>query len=370
MFDPLVERVLTRTLDIQRIPAPTLDEAERAAFIAQCWEAEGLTPWRDEVGNVLVQVPGRGEAPPLVVTAHMDTVFDRDTPLDVRKYDDCWCGPGIGDNSLGVAALFGLYWRIQKQNRTLPGDLILVANVAEEGLGGLKGMRALVDRFQNRVLAYIVLEGLALGKVYHRGLGVRRYRVHIRTPGGHAWGAYGTPSAIHVAGHMMAKWSRWILPQHPKTTMNVGRIQGGRGVNVIADWAEMWVEWRSEDPVLLDTWCRRFEDVCRQYNRGQVRVSWEIVDERPAGSLPAQHPLVQAALQSARRYGIEAELAVGSTDANIPLSRGYPAITVGLTTGTGAHTLNECIHLEPLPKGLAALWDLVLERVWHTKTRG
>ncbi len=360
MFEALSQRVLQRTLEIQRIPAPTFEEGERAAFVRAAWEAEGVQTWLDEVGNVYAHVPASGRARPIVVTAHLDTVFPKGTPLQVRIRGQRWYGPGIGDNSLGVAALFGLFWALRASERRLARDLYLVANVAEEGLGNLKGMRAVVARFRDQVQAYIVLEGLALGKVYHRGLGVRRYRVRVQAPGGHAWGAYGMPSAIHVAARMVAEWSQWELPRQPKTTMNVGTFHGGRGVNVIADEAVLEVEWRSEDARMLATWCQRFEEVCRRYQGERVQVTWEVIGERPVGGLPAHHPLVQAALHSAWAHGIEARLAVGSTDANVPLSQGYPAITVGLTVGGGAHSLEEFIDITPLPQGLAALWDLVL----------
>ncbi len=367
MFERLAHRVLERTLEIQRIPAPTFEEQERATFVLYQWKAEGLEVFQDDVGNVYARVPGGKAGRPVVVSAHLDTVFDRNTPLETRRQGNRWYGPGIGDNSLGVAGLFGLWWALQEEGHALPGDLYLVANVAEEGLGNLRGMRAVVDRFGRRPQAYIVVEGLALGKVYHRGLGVRRYRVRVRTPGGHAWGAYGTPSAIHELARLLHTCLQWPLPQQPKTTFNIGRFHGGTGINVIASEAEAWVEWRSEDGKVLDAWCRRFEEVCRRHRRkDMVEIHWDVVDERPYGLLDPQHPLVQAALHSAWLHGIDVHLAVGSTDANLPLSRGYPAVGVGLTHGGGAHSLDEYILLDPLPRGLAALVDLV-KRVFAEK---
>ncbi len=359
MFDQLVRRVLERTLAIQQIPAPTFEEEERAKYVLARWHEEGVEAFRDPVGNVYARIPGRGTGMPLVVSAHLDTVFGREVPLQVRREGRRWYGPGIGDNSLGVAGLFGLFWALRQRSLHLPGDLYLVANVAEEGLGNLKGMQAVVDRFGSRPRAYIVLEGMALGRVYHRGLGVRRYRLRVRTPGGHAWGDYGAPSALHELVALLHGCLQWTLPVQPKTTFNVGKIHGGRGVNVIAEEAEAWVEWRSEEADTLEAWCRRFEAWCEKTRRKSVEVTWEVVGERPAGALPVQHPLVQAALQSAWAQGIEAKPASGSTDANVPLSRGYPAVGVGLTYGGGAHTLREYIWTEPLAKGLAALVDLV-----------
>jgi len=181
----LVAQVLDLAVQIQQIPAPTFYESGRAAFIQKQFVKAGLRDVQvDEIGNVYGRLPGAGQKPPLVVSAHSDTVFPASTDLQVRREKGQIHGPGIGDNSLGVAGLFGLLWglraRLQGSSAELrfPGDLWLVANVGEEGLGDLRGMRVVVDRFGPQVLAYLVVEGMALGQIYHRGLGVKRYRIN------------------------------------------------------------------------------------------------------------------------------------------------------------------------------------------------
>ncbi|RPJ17546.1 MAG: M20/M25/M40 family metallo-hydrolase, partial [Chloroflexi bacterium] len=194
----LIDRVVELAVQIQQIPAPTFHEEKRAEFIHKLFLKEGLQDvCIDDTGNVLARFPGKGEAKPLIISAHMDTVFPLETDLGVKWGIELIHGPGLGDNSMGVAALLGLVWSLREREIQLRGDVWLVANIAEEGLGDLRGMKAVVDHFGEKVRAYLVLEGLALGHVYHRAVGVKRYRVTARTAGGHSWSDYGHPSAVH-----------------------------------------------------------------------------------------------------------------------------------------------------------------------------
>ncbi|HEY57325.1 MAG TPA: M20/M25/M40 family metallo-hydrolase [Anaerolineae bacterium] len=354
----LISRVLERALDIQRIPAPTFHEAQRAAFVRQCWEEEGVAVEQAPVGNVYAHLPGRGDAPPVIVTAHLDTVFPAGTDLTVRREGPRWYGPGLGDNSLGVAALFGVYWALRSLF-PLPGDLWLVADVAEEGLGNLRGIRAVVERFGGAVSAYLVLEGLGLGHVYHRALGVRRYRVTLRTPGGHSWADAGQPSAIHELAALITEITRLPLPARPRTTLNVGRIGGGVSINTIAPEAWMEIDLRSEEARALGRVASAVERLAQKRHRAHVEVYLEVIGERPAGALPPEHPLVQTAEAALRAQGVTPTRLIGSTDANIPLSRGYPAVGLGLARGGGAHSDREYIEPDSLPRGLAAVVALV-----------
>ncbi len=359
-----LQRVLQRALDIQRIPAPTFHEEQRADFVRQCWADEGVHVEQDAVGNVYARLPGQGAAPPLVVTAHLDTVFPFDTDLTVRQEGERLYGPGLGDNSLGVAALFGLYWAL-RDALPLPGDLWLVANVGEEGLGDLRGMKAVVERFGGQVRAYVVLEGLGLGHVYHRALGVRRYRITIRTPGGHSWADFGEPSANHELAHLIAEITRLPLPVDPRTTLNVGRMGGGVSVNTIAPEAWMEIDLRSEETRTLDHLAAAVQRLARKRRRADVAVSLEVIGNRPAGAIPATHPLVRAAEAALREQGVAPKRLIGSTDANIPLSQGYPAIGLGLSLGGGAHTLQEHIQPASLHQGLSALVNLIRRLTQH-----
>ncbi len=349
---------------IQQIPAPTFHEGDRAEFVRQRFSEEGLADVnKDDTGNVYARLPGLGSGKELVVSAHLDTVFLPNIDLHVEREGRQIHAAGIGDNSVGVAALIGLVWALRERRQVLPGDLWLVANVCEEGLGNLRGMRAVVDRFGSRPLAYVVLEGMALGQVYHRGLGVRRYRITVQTQGGHSWIDYGKPSAIHELTALSTRIAELELPRLPRTTLNIGMISGGTSVNTIAAEAMLELDLRSEDAGTLEELARQVEHIVHLSGKPGVTVKAEIIGERPSGELPAGHPLVALAMDCLRLSGIEPHLNTGSTDANLPLSRGLPSVTIGLTTGGRGHSVQEFINLAPLEKGMDQALQLVT-KVW------
>ena len=360
MQQELRQRVLDLAAEIQQIPAPTFSEQERAVFLHNRFQLEGLEDVsRDELGNVIARIPGHGQANPVILSAHSDTVFPKDTNLALVKESTRWQGPGIGDNSLGIASLFGLHWSIQSLDLTLPGDIWLAANVGEEGMGNLIGMQAIVERFGREVLAYIVLEGMLLGYVYHRGLGVKRYLIEVATAGGHSWGDHGLPSAIHEMAALVQQLARIRLPKDPRTSLNAGVIRGGVSVNTIAPRAEIELDIRSEEVGQLNKLAHKVQQLVEAANRDGVQVKIELVGERPVGAIPIDHPLVQAAVAVLEELGVPTELSIGSTDANVPLSLGYPAVCLGLTRGGLSHTVDEYIHTEPLQEGLAQIVALV-----------
>jgi acetylornithine deacetylase/succinyl-diaminopimelate desuccinylase-like protein len=364
----IAERVIERAIEIQQIPAPTFDEKQRAEFVRSLFVEERLRDVSvDEIGNVYGRwTAGDGQrknGKPLIVSAHLDTVFPLDTDLRVTRRLGLIHGPGLGDNSLGVAALFGLLWMLREQRFEPSGDLWLVANVGEEGLGDLRGMRAVVERFGGDVSAYLVLEGLALGHVYHRAVGVKRYRVTARTTGGHSWSDYGKPSAIHELAKLVVQLTSLELSSHPRTTMNVGKISGGTSVNVIAAEATLDLDLRSDGQEALAQLILNVEKLIRHANRPGINVESEVIGQRPAGEISTDHTLVKLAEECLRDLGFEPVLTTGSTDANIPLSKGYPAIVLGISTGGSAHTVHEYINTEPVAQGLEQLVKFV-ERVW------
>ena len=362
MHATLIQRTLDLAVDIQQIPAPTFAEQQRAAFILEQFLRAGLEDvCTDATGNVYARIPGGGNARPLIISAHIDTVFLEGTNLAINRTEDKIFGPGIGDNSLGVAGLLGLVWALREKQVSLPGDLWLVANVCEEGLGDLAGMRAVVDRFGGRVSAYIVLEGMALGQIYHRGLGVQRYRIETQTTGGHSWVDYGRPSAIHELADLIRQLTDMDLPEQPRTTLNVGVISGGTTINTIAARAHLELDLRSEGTDELSDLTQRVEASVAKANRPDVAVTARVIGSRPAGKLAPNHSLVKLARKALKQVGIDAHLGVGSTDANIPLSLGYPAICIGLTVGGGAHTVDEYILTRPLERGLQQLQMIVEE---------
>jgi tripeptide aminopeptidase len=367
----IAERVVERAIEIQQIPAPTFDESKRAEFVREKFVTEGLNDVSvDEVGNVyglLSKGEGRrSNVKPLIVSAHLDTVFPKETNLKAKREGELVFGPGLGDNSLGVAALFGLVWALRERKIELEGDVWFVANVGEEGLGDLRGMKAIVDRFGADVLAYLVLEGMALGHVYHRAVGVKRYRVKARTKGGHSWSDYGQPSAVHELAKLVVQLTALDLPKEPRTTMNVGKISGGTSVNVIAAEAFMDLDLRSEGQEALAELVSVAEKFIRRANKPGVSIEAEVIGQRPAGEMNADHPLIQLAQECLQELGLDAVLTTGSTDANVPLSKGYPALVLGVSRGGNAHTVQEFIHTAPVEQGMEQLVSFV-ERVLSVK---
>jgi tripeptide aminopeptidase len=363
----LLDRVLDAAITLQAIPAPTFAEAERAGYVREQFVQAGLHDVEiDAAGNVLGRRPGRagGRAHPVVVSAHTDSVFPAGTDLALQRLTrpDRLAGPGIGDNALGVAGLLGLAWLLDAAGTETPGDLWLAANTGEEGLGDLCGMRTVLARFGTRAAAYVVLEGMALGHIYHRAIGVRRCRITARSAGGHSWLHFGRPSAIHALVRLAATLADWSLPAAPRTTLNIGMIAGGVSVNTIAPEANLLLDLRSEDPAALRTLARRVEAACREADDEQgVTIACEVIGERPAGAIPREHPLVQLAARSLAACGVkDISFENGSTDANAPLSQGLPCVCIGLTRGGHAHRADEYIEVEPLGMGLQQLGLIVL----------
>ena len=362
-----IQRVIELAIEIQQIPAPTFNESKRAEFVREVFTREGLSDVSiDDVGNVYGLLAASqsltAKSQPLIVSAHTDTVFPLEMDLKVRREAEKVYGIGIGDNSLGVAGLVGLIWMIRERNIKLNGDVWFVANVCEEGVGDLHGMKAVVERFGADVHAYLVLEGMALGHVYHRAVGVKRYRVTVKTRGGHSWSDYGQLSAIHELSKLIVQLSSMELPKEPRTTMNVGKISGGTPINVIA--AEAWLELdlRSEGQASLAKLVADAEKIIREAGKPGLSIEAEVIGQRPAGEMSPKHPLIQLAVDCLREQGLDAALTTGSTDANIPLSKNYPALVLGISTGSGAHTKDEYINTAPVEKGMEQLVRFV-ERV-------
>lgn len=349
---------------IQQIPAPTGDEAARAAWIAARWQAAGLADVStDEVANVYARIPGRSTQRALLLSAHTDTVFGHDVDLTVRRDETGGriYGPGIGDNSTGVAALLMLADDLRRLPAP-PVDIWLVANSREEGLGDLVGMRAAVDRLQAQLGAVLVIEGMGLGRIVHRGLGSRRYRIAVDAPGGHSWSDFGAASALHTLVLLAAELTRLRPPESPRTTFNIGRLMGGTSVNTIAQHAWLELDLRSEETAALARMVEQVSAIVASYQapkwqRRGVKVRAELIGDRPPGEIAADHPLVVAAQTVLEALGVRdsGDLRISSTDANVPLSRGIPAVCLGVTEGGDAHRAGEWIRPAPAAKGMAQL---------------
>lgn len=364
-MDQTAAALVDLCIAIQQIPAPTGEEQARAAWVRDQMDQLGLVDVvvDPELHNVYGRRPGEAAGPALLVSAHTDTVFGFDTDLSVTRDPDQGrvYGPGMGDNAMGVAALLGLAQTLC-QLPPPPVDIWLAANSREEGLGDLGGMRGLVDDLAGKVGACVVIEGMGLGRVVHRGLGSRRYRVHVEAPGGHSWSDFGTASAVHVLVQLAADLTHLRPPDEPRTTFNIGRLEGGTSVNTIAQSGWLELDLRSEDTAMLARLIDETKRIVANYQtsrwvRQGVKVRLEQIGDRPSGGIPVEHPLVVAAQESlaAAGYPHGADLRISSTDANVPLSRGIPAVCVGVTEGGSAHRLQEWISVERLPMGMAHL---------------
>ncbi|HLS88017.1 MAG TPA: M20/M25/M40 family metallo-hydrolase [Sphingobacteriaceae bacterium] len=356
-LEPRLEEYIEEIIAVCQIPAPTFAEARRGRWVAQRFLQEGLEDVHmDQVGNVLGRLgPDRPRAPALVVSAHLDTVFPAHVDVTVRRRANRLWAPGVSDNSASVAALIMLAKALQAAGFTAEAPIWFVGNVCEEGLGDLRGMKHLLGpglAGRQQVGACLVLDG-SLGLICHQAIGSRRLEVTFRGPGGHSWGDYGNPSAIHVMAHAAAALDRLPLPQKPRTTLNIGLVEGGTAVNVIAHEASFVIDLRSEDAAELVRLERQVRALCIREAQGRgVRVAVKVVGDRPTGALAGDHPLVQAARAAAAACRIPAYHRASSTDANVPLAKGIPALCIGIKRGRGAHTLDEYLDIDSLMPGL------------------
>jgi acetylornithine deacetylase/succinyl-diaminopimelate desuccinylase-like protein len=349
----LARLVLDRTIALCGIPAPPRNEQQRAQVVRDWWMADGLAGVAvDAAGNVRARLrDGDPQRPAVLLCAHLDTVFGPEVTHGVVRHGGRLTGPGVGDNTVAVCALSAL-------DALLPGPLRhpvwIVATTGEEGLGNLAGVRALLDDPPGPVRAVIALEGNYLGRVNMTGVGSTRWRVTVTGPGGHAWEEASQPSAVHEAGRLITALAALAHPGNPKTTVNVGLIEGGESVNSRAQRAEFLVDLRSGDPAALDA-LRAAARAVLDDPAVPLGVSVHAIGERPAGQLDPAHPLATLAAQVLSEAGIPPRLTAASTDANAAYPRGIPALTLGITTGEGTHTEQEWIDADPVATGLAAL---------------
>ena len=345
-----------RTIDLQarlcEIPAPPFQEAVRGQELKRLFQELGLRDVRtDAAGNVIGVRPGKAARPNLVFAAHLDTVFPEGTNVKVTREGEILKGPGIGDDCRGLAVMLAVIRALNDGRVETPGTITFVADVDEEGLGDLRGMKSLFfDSLKGQIDKFVSVDGTGLG-ITHIGVGSNRYKVTFKGPGGHSYGAFGMANPIQAMGRAIAKIDALEVPRLPKTTFNVGRVGGGTSINAIPFEAWMEVDMRSADPAALKDLDTRFnaavqsavaEENARWNNRGPVSASAELVGVRPAGQTAKDSPIVQTALAVSRALQIEEVLREGSTDSNVPMNLKIPAITIsGGGVGTGAHSLNE-----------------------------
>ena len=353
------DMILNEAINVQQVPAPTFEEAQRSDYLEARFNGLGFdTVERDALGNVYGWFGNKSCDTVILVSAHHDTVFPVETDLSVRTDGNHVFGPGLGDNSLGVAGLLLLARHVLPLIQPQQCAICLVSNVREEGLGNLDGIRAVTEHIgSDRIAAAIVLEGMALGRVYHGGIAVRRFKVSATAEGGHSWMSFGQPSAIHGLVQLAADITRLEVPQRPRTTFNIGQIEGGQSVNSIATEAHFLLDMRSANLEQLETLDNQVRELVAHYHTKERPLNIDIVGSRPAGSIPNGHVLVKLALQSLYEIGLAGILEHGSTDANMLLSYNVPTVVVGITYGGNAHRLDEYIDKAHLKQGM---WQLTL----------
>jgi acetylornithine deacetylase/succinyl-diaminopimelate desuccinylase-like protein len=345
-------RLLDDQVRICQVAAPPFAEARRAEFYKRLMEEAGLDSVRiDRVGNVIGERPGASPRPNLVFSAHLDTVFPESTDVRVTRNGTRFTGPGIGDDCRGLAVMLGVIRALNETHLRTDGTVTFVATVGEEGLGDLRGVKHLfATELKGRIDAFVSVDGPG-DVITHIGVGSRRYRVTYRGPGGHSYADFGVANPIHALGRAIATISTLTVPDAPRTTFNVGRVGGGTSVNAIPFEAWMEVDLRSSDAAALASLDSVFlkaidqalaDENSRWSQRGRLTMVKALVGERPAGRTSESAPIVQTVVSVTRALGLPIQLGEGSTDSNIPMSLGIPAVTIsGGGRGAGAHAPDE-----------------------------
>jgi acetylornithine deacetylase/succinyl-diaminopimelate desuccinylase-like protein len=346
--DPALEELVALTLRLSAVPAPTGDEGERGAVVAELFADAGMVVGRDEVGNVLARRPGDDpSAPAVVLSGHLDTVFGREVALEPRRQDGRLLCPGVGDNTVAVATLIVLARELAaRPARGTP--VVLAATVGEEGLGDLRGAKHLLRTVATR--AFVSLEGHLLDELVVGGIGSVRLRARYAGPGGHSWGDRGTPSAVHA---LLSAGAAAVDAVPDGRHVNVGVARGGTAVNAIAGEASLVVDLRDEDEARLEETTRLVIGALGRAPAG-ITATVERIGHRPAGRTPDGDPLVRAARAARADAGLRpAREDIGSTECNAAFPLGVPTVCIGLTRGGDMHRETEWIEVAPLRDGLA-----------------
>jgi len=351
-LDKNLDWVTEQQIAITEIPAPEFHEAARGAYVAKLLGACGLDVRTDSVGNVIGERAGASSKDVMLIVAHLDTVFSAATDVRVKHVNGRLEAPGISDDGAGLAALIAIARALQEARLKTQMEIVFVADVGEEGEGNLRGIRELMNEYKGRVRAVIALDGAATDYVTTVGLASRRLDIRVTGPGGHSWSDFGAPNPITALSRGIVQFSRTQVPEEPRTTFNFGVIEGGNSVNSIPAEANVKVDLRSED----DGELARLESELRKAFASAVdeemaaavagsenlKMKVSVIGVRPGGKLPAGSPLL-AAIENADRYlGNRSRMERSSTDANLPLSQGIPAIAIGAGgQGGGSHSLDE-----------------------------
>ena len=353
-------RFVKELISLTEIPAPPFKEERRArAYLAMLKEA-GLTDVEmDQEGNVMGVRRGSGSAEMLAVVAHIDTVFPEGTDVKVKREGTRLAAPGVGDNTRGAALMLSVIRAMNAGKFKTSRDILFVGNVGEEGEGDLRGVKFLLQKgkYKDRIKQFIAIDGGDQGSITRGGVGSRRYRVAFKGPGGHSYGAFGLVNPAFAMGNAIAKFSRLQVPQKPKTTYSVGLVTGGTSVNSIPFEVSMDIDMRSEACADLQRLEEQFlalvkeavaeENKARSTREGPITADPQLIGDRPCGETSLDAPIVQQVSAVVKAFGMTPSYGVSSTDSNMAMNLGIPAVTIGRGPGGRAHALDEWTTVEP-----------------------
>jgi acetylornithine deacetylase/succinyl-diaminopimelate desuccinylase-like protein len=354
--------IIEEQIRICEIPAPPFHEEARGKELERLFKQLGLRDVRiDQAGNVIGVRPGASTHPNLLFQAHLDTVFPEGTNVTVTRHGEILKGPGIGDDCRGLAMMLAVIQALNDAKVQTPGTITFVADTGEEGLGDLRGTKQLFNEsLKGQIDKFVSVDGTGLS-ITNVGVGSYRYRATFKGPGGHSFGSFGMANPIQAMGRAIAKIDNFEVPSNPRTTFNVGRVGGGTSVNAIPFECWMEVDLRSSDKDSLETVHGKYkaavqqaldEENARWNHRGEVSVDNALVGYRPAGVTPADSAIILTAIAATKLFGGAGILSEGSTDANVPMNLGIPAVTIGAGgQGSGAHALEETFDTKDSYRG-------------------
>ncbi len=362
VFESHAKEAYELLIDLAQIPAPSSHEQLRAEFCLNLLRSKGAeNAYIDEALNVIYPVGDTGTNDLMVFMAHSDVVFPDTAPLPLQIENGRICCPGVGDDTANAVALLTVAGYIA-QRHLIPKDcgVLLVINSGEEGLGNLKGSRKIMEDFGSRVKEFVTFDGNA-NAIVTKAVGSRRYRVTVTCEGGHSYARFGAPNAIAQLSRLISRLYEVQVPAIGRTTYNVGTVCGGTSVNTIAQEASMLFEFRSDEREGLSIMQDHFDCIVEEFRTSGVEIQTEVVGDRPCGLIVDNSDLAARAVKAVEaHYGFSPALTSGSTDCNIPLSMGIPAICPGCVLGAGAHTREEYVQIDSLLPGLKVAAELIL----------
>lgn len=375
-LDEEYDRFVEELVQLTEIPAPPFGEEVRASTYMAMLRDAGLTNVEmDQIGNVMGLRPGTGEAPLLAVAAHLDTVFPEGTEVEVRREGNRLRAPGIGDDTAGLATLLAVARVLNETDLETESDLLFIGNVGEEGAGDLRGVKHLFrdGKYKDQIGGFISVESGGQSTITTGALGSLRYRVTFKGPGGHSYGAFGLVSPAYAMGNAIRKVSAISVPDTPKTTFNIGIVEGGTSVNSIPFETSMVVDMRSESRDELEKLVETFHDLVREaveeenitrsISEGQIELEVTLIGDRPSGQTSESANIVKFAVAAFEAFGIRPTFRISSTDSNVPISLGIPAITIGRGgLGGRSHSLDEWVDIErePTVRGMQVVLTTIL----------